>query len=293
MVSIEEVDNDEESTKSREKENPLRMEIDLSCLSSSSSSSSSSASSSSSVSSSSCSSMASTSLKDSIYPLNNKEEKDAEFTQFKVNNEDGEIQQKKLDNNKTKNIHLNGELMKNELKKEPTKRSDLKSSDSKLETNTSLRHVSTGNNEPVSTDSKEATVFRAINPYKKRTSSTPFESKNNNKTPSEKIDYSVHKNEFSSVSGKTNSSSRQANINSSFYKPPPYVARPEPNVHTLTLKNRPFEFRTQTPINQFFQPPIIYFWKTKFKNFNHMQSEMASKLAFSDENVVVSAPTGA
>ena len=44
--------------------------------------------------------MASTSLKDSIYPLNNMEEKDAEFTQFKVNNEDAELQQKKLDNNK-------------------------------------------------------------------------------------------------------------------------------------------------------------------------------------------------
>ena len=46
-------------------------------------------------------------------------------------------------------------------------------------------------------------------------------------------------------------------------------------------------------MDKVFSGPIKNLWKTKFASFNHVQSEMAHVLANSNDNVIVSAPTGA
>ena len=66
--------------------------------------------------------------------------------------------------------------------------------------------------------------------------------------------------------------------------------------------------RRTIPINKVFASPITNLWSSKnhcsssinnnnnnkgFHSFNHLQSEMANVLANSDDNVIVSAPTGA
>jgi len=77
------------------------------------------------------------------------------------------------------------------------------------------------------------------------------------------------------------------------YSPPPYKPKPEPLVVNLTFKNRPVSSRKLIPVSHVFHPPISQFFQQKFHSFNHMQSELAPILNESQENVVVSAPTGA
>ena len=76
------------------------------------------------------------------------------------------------------------------------------------------------------------------------------------------------------------------------YIPQPPLYREEPRLHYFNSKNRPKTTRNRVEVSKIFQPPVSDFWKDKFKNFNHLQSEMANMVAFSDDNAVVSAPTG-
>lgn len=69
--------------------------------------------------------------------------------------------------------------------------------------------------------------------------------------------------------------------------------RQEPDVQQLTMKTRPKTSRKTIQVNHLFSPPVSNFWSNKYDSFNHMQSELADVLVHSDENVVVSAPTGA
>jgi len=89
------------------------------------------------------------------------------------------------------------------------------------------------------------------------------------------------------------SEDRVSEVHHSFYTPPPHQAKPEPMVHSFTATNRPTMMRTRTKVSQVFEPPVNSLWKSKFDTFNQLQSEMANSLAYSDDNVVVSAPTGA
>ena len=82
-------------------------------------------------------------------------------------------------------------------------------------------------------------------------------------------------------------------IDHSHYKPPRYTPNPDPIFHKLSTKNRPLQARRNTAVDKVFTGPVKNLWKSKFKSFNHVQSEMAQVLASSDDNVVVSAPTGA
>ncbi|KAL7539117.1 hypothetical protein ACHAXR_010579 [Thalassiosira sp. AJA248-18] len=77
------------------------------------------------------------------------------------------------------------------------------------------------------------------------------------------------------------------------FKPPPYTPVPDPIVHKLDSQNRPKHTRRQVAVNDVFSGPVKNLWKSKFAKFNHVQSEMANVLANSDDNVIVSAPTGA
>ena len=83
-------------------------------------------------------------------------------------------------------------------------------------------------------------------------------------------------------------------ITHSHFKPPPYSPRPNPIVHTLNSRTRPQNTRRTIAVDKVFSGPVQNLWKSsKFKTFNHVQSEMVNILANSDDNVIVSAPTGA
>jgi len=82
-------------------------------------------------------------------------------------------------------------------------------------------------------------------------------------------------------------------IERSHFKPPAFTRKAEPIVHKLSSQNRPIHNRRNIPVNNVFSGPVRNFWQSKFQSFNHMQSEMANVLANSDDNVIVSAPTGA
>ena len=86
---------------------------------------------------------------------------------------------------------------------------------------------------------------------------------------------------------------RISEVHPSLYTPLPYKERSKPLVHYLSEQNRPVQLRKKLPIRQFFCSPANLLWKSKFDTFNHLQSEVASVLAYSNDNIVVSAPTGA
>lgn len=82
-------------------------------------------------------------------------------------------------------------------------------------------------------------------------------------------------------------------IDPSLLSPPPYKEKPRPVLHQFSLQNRPMETRTKIPVANLFSAPIHQLWRNKFNEFNHLQSEVANMLCHSDDNTVVSAPTGA
>ena len=82
-------------------------------------------------------------------------------------------------------------------------------------------------------------------------------------------------------------------IQRSHFKPPSFIRKDEPIVHKLCTQNRPLHTRRNIPVNDVFFGPVRNLWQSKFQSFNHMQSEMVQMLANSDDNVIVSAPTGA
>jgi len=82
-------------------------------------------------------------------------------------------------------------------------------------------------------------------------------------------------------------------IDPSLYQPPVYQHKPDPIIHTLTNKNRPMTSRHMVPVSNLFRPPVANFWRSKFHSFNHVQTELSQLLTYSDDNIVVSAPTGA
>jgi superfamily II helicase len=81
-------------------------------------------------------------------------------------------------------------------------------------------------------------------------------------------------------------------VDPSLYMPPPSVPQPDPIVHSFSLRNRPMDKRQQIPVDQVFPPPLNYFWKSKFNKFNHLQSEVVNVLAHSNDNFLISSPTG-
>lgn len=86
---------------------------------------------------------------------------------------------------------------------------------------------------------------------------------------------------------------RMSEIEPKLYAPTPSEKRPPPIVHRFSLENRPLGARRGLPVEQVYPWPIGLLWRTKFSAFNQMQSELANVIAYSDDNIVVSAPTGA
>ncbi|GKY92454.1 hypothetical protein MPSEU_000215900 [Mayamaea pseudoterrestris] len=86
---------------------------------------------------------------------------------------------------------------------------------------------------------------------------------------------------------------RPCEVDPSLYAPDNYELPPPSFVHRYTKENRPMAQRKRTPVSTVFAHPVNTLWQGKFANFNNLQSEMANVLAFSDDNIVLSAPTGA
>ena len=86
---------------------------------------------------------------------------------------------------------------------------------------------------------------------------------------------------------------RMSELDPKLYAPTPPENKQPPIVHRFSLANRPLGTRRRLPVEQTFPRPVSLLWRTKFSVFNQMQSELANVLAYSDDNIVVSAPTGA
>ncbi|KAL7551782.1 hypothetical protein ACHAWF_014973 [Thalassiosira exigua] len=76
------------------------------------------------------------------------------------------------------------------------------------------------------------------------------------------------------------------------FRPKPHVPGPDPIVHSLSSRTRPPRTRQKVPVDRAFSGPVRELWRGKFAEFNHVQSKLVQVLADSDDNVVVSAPTG-
>ena len=90
----------------------------------------------------------------------------------------------------------------------------------------------------------------------------------------------------------------ESEIPRTFYAPPQYdEGQPSPVLQRFDCNSQPFDRRQTIPVHslhRIFASTIINsLWSLKFKNFNHFQSVMVNVLSDSDDNVVVSAPTGA
>jgi hypothetical protein len=90
----------------------------------------------------------------------------------------------------------------------------------------------------------------------------------------------------------------ESEISPSLYAPSAcQEGRPTPVVNRFNCRNRPSHSRqtisVQSSNNIFHSSIVNSLWTKKFDRFNHFQSEMFNSLSHSDDNVVVSAPTGA
>ena len=74
------------------------------------------------------------------------------------------------------------------------------------------------------------------------------------------------------------------------FEPPP---RTEPMVHHFNETNTPKANRQRIPVRQIFDQYHSISSFFKYDTFNHLQSALANVCAFCDDNVVLSAPTGA
>ena len=86
-------------------------------------------------------------------------------------------------------------------------------------------------------------------------------------------------------------------ISRSLYLPPAYQEARSPILYRFDRQSHPFELRQSllvASLDRLLTSNIVKcFWTRKFDRFNHFQSVMVDTLSSSDNNLVVSAPTGA
>lgn len=81
-------------------------------------------------------------------------------------------------------------------------------------------------------------------------------------------------------------------VDFSLFAPSTSKQKPPPVLYRFTEQTHPMQSRRKVPITRFVSP-VDLLWKSKFDHFNECQSEVADLLCYSDDHVVVSAPTGA
>jgi hypothetical protein len=103
---------------------------------------------------------------------------------------------------------------------------------------------------------------------------------------------SISPSQFVNESTQNRSELHRLRISHDTFKPPKYVQRPDPILHKLNEVNRPVYRRHKISVGQIFSRPFSNMFTCKFQEFNHLQSEMSNVIANSDDNVIVSSPTG-
>jgi hypothetical protein len=86
---------------------------------------------------------------------------------------------------------------------------------------------------------------------------------------------------------------KETEIDPAYYAPPLYHPRQRPILKEYNIQRHPVHTRRKLQISSLFAHPIDQLWKGRYEEFNPFQSEMAKWICDTDDNVVVSAPTGA
>ncbi|KAG7360081.1 pre-mRNA splicing helicase [Nitzschia inconspicua] len=90
-----------------------------------------------------------------------------------------------------------------------------------------------------------------------------------------------------------NKDDEEPEIDPSFYAPSVRQQGSRPLLKEYNSQTHPPHVRRKVSVASLFAPPMDRLWTGKFQEFNHFQSEMAKWICDTDDNVVVSAPTGA
>jgi ATP-dependent DNA helicase HFM1/MER3 len=152
----------------------------------------------------------------------------------------------------------------------------------------SVSHHGSSNNDAGNATSKST----PRNPYQKNkpqprvTTATPSFAEKSVSAPS------APPSQFVNEPTQNRSELHRLGISHDDFKPPKYVQRPDPILHKLNEVNRPVYRRQKLSVGQIFSRPFSNIFTCKFQEFNHLQSEMSNVIANSDDNVIVSSPTG-
>jgi hypothetical protein len=88
--------------------------------------------------------------------------------------------------------------------------------------------------------------------------------------------------------------SEDPEVDPSLFAASPYKRRDPPRVCFYNEATRPLNSRQKIPVSGVFNRPYSFMWPpNKIMEFNHFQTEMSNLIRHSDDNIVVSAPTGA
>lgn len=168
--------------------------------------------------------------------------------------------------------------------------------------------------EKFSSTSTTEVTRKIINPYQKKESCSSVAQLPNTISPNSSgsssfIKQVVNPYKSSRVNNTNNNNMKSIDTSnlyktkSSFYRPDrtgnfhyPKKKIIEPQALEFNLKTRPFSSRRLIPVSQIFgsfPSETQKFFNAKFHSFNHMQSEIAPTLTQTNDNVVITAPTGA
>ncbi len=125
-----------------------------------------------------------------------------------------------------------------------------------------------------------------------------LESESSKKTASRKIIASAEPREIVVASEQAFGKEPISEISPSLFAPPAHHDQQSaPIIHRFDCRKHPMHTRQSIPVNSlnstFTSTIVKSFWGLKFDKFNHFQSAMVGSLSHTDNNLVVSAPTGA
>ena len=86
---------------------------------------------------------------------------------------------------------------------------------------------------------------------------------------------------------------QEAEIDTALAAPPIYRERPMPVLRRFNSQDHPPEYRETVAVSDLFGEPMSLLWKSQYDRFNPCQTEVSRVLSWTDNNVLISAPTGA
>jgi len=86
---------------------------------------------------------------------------------------------------------------------------------------------------------------------------------------------------------------QEAEIDTALCEPPSYRERPMPVLRRFNSQQDPPEYRETVAVSDLFSAPMSLLWKSNYDRFNPCQTVVSGVLSATDDNVLISAPTGA